>query len=76
MLADTHRLWQVPITVTAPAPSLYVQLTTLASGRFSQNSFSLISTLTQTVSFFPSDPLDLPLLISSLRAEHLGQYLV
>lgn len=66
----------VPVTVSSAAPVLYVHLTTLASGRFSDNSFSLISTRSTTVSFIPIDgPANVTLLQSSLRAEHLGQYL-
>lgn len=66
----------VPITVTATESVLYVHLTTLASGRFSENSFSLVSTRSKTVQFIPIDSLNMALLTSSLRVEHLAQYLL
>lgn len=76
----------VNITVTArndqgkPASALFVHLTTLAQGRFSTNSFALFPPLAsvtlQFVAFEAEGPVDLALLSSSLRVEHLSGYLV
>ena len=69
--------YEIVLTVAVPSPALYVHLTTLASGRFSENSFSLVSTLSKNVTFtaIGSMSIDVDLLKSSLRVEHLGQYL-
>ena len=63
----------VPITLTASATALFVHLTTLAQGRFSDNSL-LLPPGDTVVSFLPWGPLDAELLRSSLRVEHVQLY--
>jgi len=63
----------VPITLAASATALFVHLTTLAQGRFSDNSLILRPGST-VVSFIPWAPLDLALLTTSLRVEHVQMY--
>jgi beta-mannosidase len=63
----------VPITLTASATALFVHLTTLAQGRFSDNSLILLPGNT-VVSFLPWGPLDVGLLTTSLRVEHVKMY--
>ena len=63
----------VPITLAASATALFVHLTTLAQGRFSDNSLILRPGST-AVSFIPWAPLDLALLTTSLRVEHVQMY--
>lgn len=63
----------VPITLSASATALFVHLTTLAQGRFSDNSM-LLRPGNTTVSFLPWGPLDVGLLESSLRVEHVKMY--
>ena len=63
----------VPITLTASATALFVHLTTLAQGRFSDNSL-LVPPGDTVVSFLPGGPLDAELLRSSLRVEHVQLY--
>ena len=57
------------------APALFVTLTTLAQGRFSLNAFLMVDP-SVTVQFLPFDPepLDVELLIKSLRVETANQY--
>ena len=65
----------VQITLDASATALYVTLTTLAHGRFSDNAFA-VAPGTTTVSFIPmqkSRPVDISVLKASLRVEHLQQ---
>jgi len=67
----------VDITLTKPSSSgvgLFVTLTTLANGRFSDNAF-VMTTSSMTVQFIPFGVLDLGQLTSSVRVEHLGEYL-
>jgi len=64
----------VDITLTADATALYVTLTTLAHGRFSDNAFAL-PTGKATVQFIPFGDLDVPTLKASLRVEHAQQAL-
>lgn len=67
----------VDITLTTDNTALYVVLTTLAQGRFSDNAFALRPGST-TVQFVPLKPLtdiELETLVRSLRVEHLQQYL-
>ena len=65
----------VQVTVEADATALFVQLTTLADGRFSDNLF-LLPKGRRTLLFLPlARPLDMGLLRSSLRVEHLQQRL-
>ncbi len=64
----------VEIVLDSSAVALYVTLTTLAYGRFSDNAF-LLGAGTTTILFFPFGPLDISTLRSSLRVEHLAEYL-
>jgi len=66
----------VDITVSknSPALGLYVTFTTAAQGRFSDNSFIMTSS-SLTIQFIPFGSLDLNSLTSTLRVEHLGNYL-
>jgi len=66
---------EVPITITSDAPALFISLTTLASGRFSDNSFNILSPGSRTITFVPFDDFDYDQLVTTLRIEHLGQYL-
>lgn len=54
--------------------ALYVTLTTQAQGRFSRNAF-LMRDNKVTVTFIPFGTLDLNLLRSTIRVEHVNQYL-
>lgn len=68
----------VNVTVTAAAaPAAFVTLTTQAPGRFTDNSFWVgpAAGATTTVAFLPFGHLDYELLASTLRVEHLQQYL-
>ena len=71
----------VPLTITSTATALYVTLTTLASGRFSDNSFLLQTTSASTpatIYFLPWGEFgatELALLKSSIRIEHLQENL-
>jgi len=62
------------ITLSSSKVAVYTLLTTLANGRFSDNSFLLFPGNT-TISFIPFGTLDLALLTSSLRIEHVYYYL-
>jgi hypothetical protein len=62
----------VKIVLHADHTALFVTLTTLAHGRFSDNAFAMRPG-TVSVQFFPFGDLDLPTLTSSLRVEHLQQ---
>lgn len=87
-LADPQLTWTVApvpnadgsvnVTVVASAaPAAFVTLTTQAQGRFSDNSFWVGPTAgaMTTVAFLPFGLLDFELLTSTLRVEHLAQYL-
>ena len=63
----------VPITITTSATALFVTLTTLASGRFSDNGLILAPGDTP-VEFLPWGPLNVSLLARSLRVESLASY--
>jgi beta-mannosidase len=63
----------ITLTKNSPALGLYVTLTTAANGRFSDNSF-LMTTNVATVQYIPFSTLDLPTLTSTIRVEHLGNY--
>ena len=67
----------IDITVTSDRVALWVTLTTLAQGRFSDNAFLLPAT-TKTVQFIPFSPStaahDYPALESSLRVEDFSMY--
>jgi len=63
---------------TSKALALFVVLTTLADGRFSDNFFLLEAGTPKNVSFLSWGPLDeakMTLLRASLRVEHLAEYL-
>ena len=59
----------------SPGVALYVWLSTLANGRFSDNGF-FMGPGTKTIDFIAFGPLDEGLLTSSLRVEHLGEHLM
>jgi hypothetical protein len=63
----------VDIAVTSNQVALYVTLTTLAAGRFSDNAFLLMAG-TKTIQFLPFGALDFDSLRASLRAEHVAMY--
>eukprot|EP01043_Picozoa_sp_COSAG02_P067660 COSAG02_NODE_10953_length_1825_cov_1.475666_2_plen_395_part_00 len=70
---------ELTVCATGPGTSLYVVLTTLAEGRFSENAFLLEggSMNQKRVSFLSWKPLGdeiVSLLKSSLRVEHLAEY--
>jgi hypothetical protein len=60
---------------TSGNPALFVTLTTLADGRFSDNAVLLRPGAPRTVTFIPFGPLDMALLAASLRVEHLAMYM-
>jgi Ig-fold domain len=63
----------VPITITTDAVALFVTFTTLAQGRFSDN--AIIALPGQTIiNFIPWGALDLSLLTSTIRVEHVATY--
>jgi beta-mannosidase len=64
----------VDITVTTDKVAVYVTLTTLANGRFSDNAFLLLPTKPMSVQFLPFGELDTAKLQSSLRVEHVASY--
>jgi len=63
----------VDVALKADKTALYVILTTLAHGRFSDNAFAL--TGSTVVQFVPFGALDLGTLSKTLRVEHLQQNL-
>ena len=75
-LAKSTRGGTVPITLSTNATALYVVLTTRADGRFSDNAFLLEAGMATVVDFLPWGPLDLQLLKTSLRVEHMAENLV
>ena len=64
---------EVPIELSSDAVALFVVLTTRAAGRFSRNAFLLQGQA--TVAFLPWTALNLTLLKSTLRVEHLAEAL-
>lgn len=64
----------VDITVTTDKVAVYVTLTTLANGRFSDNAFLLLPSQPVVVQFVPFGELDSAKLQSSLRVEHVASY--
>ena len=63
----------VPIILSTNATALYVVLTTKAAGRFGDNAFLLEAGSDLAVDFIPWEtPVDMQLLESSLRVEHLA----
>ena len=65
----------VAITVTTDKVAVYVTLTTLANGRFSDNAFLLLPAAPLTLQFHPFGALDLARLKASLRVEDLSAYI-
>ena len=59
------------VVVTSTGPALFVHLTTLAQGRFSDNAFHIPSAGSRTVTFIPFGPLQLDTLTSTLRLDQL-----
>jgi hypothetical protein len=80
--ANSDESVDITITTTGGA-AVYVVLTTKAQGRFSENAFMITEdgaaaaagVLTKTVQFIPWGELELTLLRSSVRVEHLQQNL-
>ena len=64
----------VEVTVTSDKFALYVTLTTLAQGRFSDNAF-VMRPGTKKLSFIPVLGFELPELKSTLRVEHAATYM-
>jgi len=64
----------VPINITSGVPlALFVTLTTLANGRFSDNAFTLYGS-TKTVYFIPFGELQLDVLRNTIRVEDMAMY--
>jgi len=63
----------VDINISTDATALFVTLTTLAEGRFSDNSI-ILTPGSQKLTFIPWKPLNLTLLTSSLRLEHMATW--
>jgi hypothetical protein len=63
------------VSVTTDNAALYVTLTTLAQGRFSDNAFLLLAGETKTLEFVPFVGFDLDQLRSTLRVEHVASYM-
>jgi len=61
-------------TDSSKGAALYVTLTTAANGRFSEN--VIIFYQTTTVQFIPFGPLQQTLLASTVRVEHVADYLL
>ena len=64
----------VDVTVTSDKFALYVTLTTLAQGRFSDNAFCMVGGSLK-VQFIPVQGFELAELKSSLRVEHAAAYM-
>ena len=65
----------VPIHVSSDEVAVYVTLTTLANGRFSDNAFLLLPAKPLDIFFLPFGPLDMEKLRSSLRVEDVSAYM-
>jgi len=63
------------IELSSNATALYVVLTTHAPGRFEDNAVLLEAGTPQTIGFVPWGPLDVGLLRTTLRVEHLADNL-
>ena len=63
------------VSVTTDQAALYVTLTTLAQGRFSDNAFLLLPGETKQLAFVPFTGFDYAELQSSLRVEHVASYM-
>jgi beta-mannosidase len=64
----------VNVTVTTSGSALFVTLTTLAAGRFSDNAFHVWGQGGVVVAFVPWGGLDYGLLATTLRVEHARSY--
>ena len=74
-VADTETTdGSVEITVTTDKVAVYVTLTTLADGRFSDNAFLLLPDKPEKIQFLPFGAVDMAKLHSSLRVEHVASY--
>jgi beta-mannosidase len=66
----------VDVTVTTDAPALFVTLTTLAQGRFSDNAFLLLPGDPRVIQYIPFvSPTDIDVLTTTVRVEHVASYL-
>ena len=65
----------VAITLTTDKVAVYVTLTTLANGRFSDNAFLLLPSKPMQVDFVPFGALDMATLTKSLRVEDVSAYM-
>jgi hypothetical protein len=67
----------VPITLTSTGVALYVNLVSMAQGRFSANAFALLPGAANavTVNYLPFGACDYGTLTSTLRVEHLAAYI-
>jgi hypothetical protein len=66
------------VTLESDFVALYVTLTTVAQGRFSDNALHLRPHLKHVIEFLPlkhGPPVDFQELTSTLRVEHLGSYI-
>ena len=63
------------VTLSATATALYITLTTLAHGRFSDNFFAMGAGSKRTIQFVPFSTFSPSMLAPSLRVEHLQMYL-
>jgi hypothetical protein len=63
------------VSVTTDKVALYVTLTTLAQGRFSDNAFLLLAGETKKLDFIPFVGFDAAQLKSTLRVEHVASYM-
>ena len=64
----------VNITLSSTHVAAYVTLTTLAAGRFSDNSFFIVPPTSTVVQFIPFGTLNNSKLVASLRVEHVAMY--
>lgn len=63
------------VVVTSTGPALFVTLTSLAQGRFSENVLHMPSAGSRTIAFVPfGGPVQMDVLATSTRVEHLGLY--
>ena len=60
------------IELTTNATALFVVLTTQANGRFEDNVVTLEAGVPRSLAFVPWGPLDVELLQTTLRVEHLA----
>ena len=65
----------VDVTLSTDMPALFVTLTTLAQGRFSDNAFALLPGTARVIQYLPFViPTDIELLKNTLRVEHHATY--